>query len=105
VVTGVAQTSAGRKLPLRRQKLIADAEKQLRLATTNKERLTILKTLIGRVFEAAQVDPETWNGKAQYITQERQAIERQMRQQQDSILPGAGNPHNSKEDGGPWISP
>jgi len=60
VITGVAMTRGGRKLPFERQALIAAAESRLDAAEGVDERFEALKPLVGRLCEAAEIDPATW---------------------------------------------
>jgi hypothetical protein len=78
VVTGVAQTKDGRRLPARRQQLIAEGKAALNSATTDVERLAILRPLIGRVFEAAEVDSQGWRATANRLTKERKEIDQRL---------------------------
>ena len=63
IITGVAVTKVGRRLPNRRQRIIAEEMVKLGAAQTDAERLAIMRPLTGRLFEAAQVDP-TWRPRA-----------------------------------------
>ena len=63
VITGVAVTKVGRRLPNQRQRTIVEETAALRAAETDAERLAIMRCLTGRLFEAAQVDP-TWRTRA-----------------------------------------
>ena len=64
VITGVAVTKVGRRLPNERQQTIRREMAALRAAKTDAERLTITCRLTGRLSAAAQVDPATWHSKA-----------------------------------------
>lgn len=77
VITGVAVTRVGRRLPNRRQRLIANELALLKATTDDAERLTIMKGLIGRLYEAAQIHP-AWYSKADAMAQEKRGIERRM---------------------------
>ena len=63
VITGVAVTMRGLKLPNKRQQAIAAELSLLSAAQTDEERLAIMPGLVGRLFEAAQVDP-AWRPQA-----------------------------------------
>ena len=56
VITGVAVTRVGMKLPNRRQRSILDETAASGAARTDEERLLIMRSLVGRLFEAAQID-------------------------------------------------
>ena len=56
VITGVAVTARGRELPNRRAKAIADMQALVEAAPPS-EQARLLPTLVGRVSEAAEVDP------------------------------------------------
>ena len=64
VVTGVAKTVEGTRLPYRRQKLIAQAQLALKTAQTDQDKLAAFRPLVGRLCEAVQVDPPTWRPHA-----------------------------------------
>lgn len=61
IVTGVAITTRGLELPNRRARAIAQAMREVAATATDAERLILMPTLIGRVSEAAEVDP-SWKG-------------------------------------------
>ena len=67
VITGVAVTMYGLRLPNRRQQAIAAERSVLKTAGTDEERLSIMPSLIGRLFEAAQVDA-AWRPQALRIS-------------------------------------
>ena len=75
VITGVAVTRNGKRLPNRRQQAIAQGYGELRSARTDSERLNIMEKLMGQLFEATQVDP-TWQSRALQMRDERQALQR-----------------------------
>jgi hypothetical protein len=77
VITGVAQTVSGRRLPLARQLLIRQAQEKLRNAEDNDERFEALKPLVGRLCEAAEIDPETWLKRRNRAIGVKQTIERE----------------------------
>ena len=62
VLTGIAKTRRGREVPHRRAKGIADLEHQEATAETMADKLKIMPSLIGKLSEAAIVDP-SWAGK------------------------------------------
>ena len=67
VITGVAVTMHGLRLPNRQQQAIAAERSVLKTARTDEERLTIMPSLIGRLFQAAQVDA-AWKSQALQIS-------------------------------------
>ena len=71
VITGVAKTLHGPRLPYKRQRLIAQAEANLRAATTPEEIEKAFRRLIGRVCEALEVDPLTWRPRTERLLTER----------------------------------
>ena len=71
VITGVAVTKVGRRLPNQRQRTILEETAALEAAETDAERLTIMPSLTGRLFEAAQVDPNSnWRARALQMSAE-----------------------------------
>lgn len=62
IVTGVAVTARGRELPNRRAKAIGSLIAEVGAAQSNDHRLQLLPSLIGRVSEATEVDPQ-WGGQ------------------------------------------
>lgn len=105
VITGVAQTRSGRKLPLRRQKLIRDGELQLRAASSDEERLAILRPLLGRIFEAVEIDGGTWRGRAAELSRLKNGIERK-RLSQPAVTPRDPSVELIEDDGTPpWDDP
>ena len=70
VITGVAVTKIGKRLPNKRQQTIKQEMAALRTAETHAERFTITCRLTGRLFAAAQVDPATWHSKALQMSAE-----------------------------------
>jgi hypothetical protein len=74
IITGVAITMGGRRVPNKRQKAIARDLRDLRAARSDEVRLAILRRATGRAYEAAQVDP-AWLPKAKSIAAQRKAIE------------------------------
>lgn len=62
IITGVAVTTRGLELPNRRARAIAEGLRDVSATQTDAERLLLMPTLIGRVSEAAEVDP-SWRGR------------------------------------------
>jgi RNA-directed DNA polymerase len=79
VVTGILVTPRGIKLPNRRHLKIKVGYEALRQAKSDEERLSLLPSLISRVHEAAQIDPESWKGKAKNLQVMRQEAEFRVR--------------------------
>jgi hypothetical protein len=77
VITGVAVTTRGFRLPNKRQKAIAQNLKELSVAQSDEGRLTILRRLMGRAYEAAQVDP-AWLPRAKAYAGQLRAIQRRL---------------------------
>lgn len=75
VVTGVAITAKGRRLPNRRQKAIADDLALLDTTGGISEKLVIARRLTGRMYEAAQIDPG-WMKKAEEMKARSRGLER-----------------------------
>ncbi|MDE0153236.1 MAG: reverse transcriptase family protein [Gammaproteobacteria bacterium] len=84
VVTGIAMTQRGKRLPNRRQHAISQRFKELKSARTDLERLRIMEKLIGQLFEAAQVD-STWYPRALQMRDERRALQRSISQRSQII--------------------
>jgi RNA-directed DNA polymerase len=63
IITGVAVTQYGLKLPNKRKKLIADSFIALKVCTTDDSRIAVLNILTSRLHEAAQID-QSWKAKA-----------------------------------------
>jgi RNA-directed DNA polymerase len=78
VITGVAVTRIGSRVPNRRQLAIAADLKSLSAVHSDEERLTILRRVIGRMHEAAQLEP-SWRKRAHALAAERKAIEQRLR--------------------------
>lgn len=89
VVTGVAQTRFGPKLPIRRQELIRHNRLALRNAKTETERLPLLRTLVGRLCEAVEIDPVGWNDHAKLAIKESKMIDRRSLRRGIITLPTA----------------
>ncbi len=73
IVTGVAVTARGSELPNRRAKAIATTIADVAAAVTDAQRLALMPSLIGRVSEAAEVDP-LWQGRKAAVVGMRRAI-------------------------------
>jgi RNA-directed DNA polymerase len=67
IVTGVLVTSGGIRLPNRRHLKIKAQYDAFRRAQTDRQRLALLRSLISRLHEAAQIDPNSWRGRAQSL--------------------------------------
>lgn len=67
VITGVARTVHGSQLPRARQKLVWEAHLNLKRASNGQEKAAAFKTLVGRVCEAAHVDPYNWSDRAENL--------------------------------------
>jgi len=80
IITGIAITTRGRRVPNKRQKAIAQDLRELRRAQSDENRLTILRRVIGRAYEAAQVDP-AWLPRAKSIAAKRKTLETKLRGQ------------------------
>ena len=77
VITGVAVTKVGSRLPNRRQKLIAGELSALAQAASDAERLALQRRLVGRLHEAAQVDA-VWLSPAKQMVMQKRATERRL---------------------------
>jgi len=75
VITGVAVTTHELRLPNRRQQAIATEQSILKTARTDEERLNIMPRLIGRLFDAAQIDA-AWRPQAVQISGSMQNLRR-----------------------------
>ncbi len=78
VITGVAVTKVGARLPNRRQKTIIDDLRLLDTAVSDAQRLGILRRLHGRLYEAAHID-SSWLPKATAVRDLKRGIERKQR--------------------------
>lgn len=78
VVTGVAITARGQELPNRRAMAIAKTSAEIAGAETDQQRLDLLPSLVGRVSEAAEIDP-AWKSPKAAVVAMRQEIRRRMR--------------------------
>ena len=76
VITGVAVTKDGLRLPNRRQVHIATDQKIFDILPLGREKLVVARRLVGRLFEASQVDP-SWRGRAEATAAQRDALQRQ----------------------------
>jgi len=74
IITGVAVTKEGMKLPNKRQKGIAEDFAVFDALPNGREKLMIARRLTGRLFEASQVDP-SWRSKAEMVAAQRDALE------------------------------
>ena len=77
VITGVAVTRAGLKLPNRRQKAISDDLALLSVTKDERESLAIARRVTNRMYEAAQVDP-AWRKRADAMMAHRKSLERKI---------------------------
>lgn len=73
VITGVAVTKTGIRVPNRRQAAIANDLRSLNSAQSDGVRLDVLPRLIGRAHEAAQIDP-AWRLQAKALVAQRKEI-------------------------------
>jgi hypothetical protein len=85
IITGIAITTRGRRVPNKRQKAIAQDLRDLRAAQSDEEQLTILRRATGRAYEAAQVDP-AWLPRAKSIAAKRKAVEASLRNQTGNVV-------------------
>ena len=76
-ITGVVQTVKGTKVPYVRQARIREAISILQSAGDDDQRLDALKPLIGRLCEAAEIDPATWKARRDRAIAHRKNIERE----------------------------
>lgn len=77
LITGVAVTSLGVRLPLRRHRAIRDGYTHIFTAKTDSDRLTQLEKQVGRLFEASQIDP-SFKDKAKRASQARANLKRRL---------------------------
>lgn len=75
IITGVAVTKEGMKLPNKRQKSIAEDFATLNALPNGREKLIVARRLTGRLFEASQIDP-AWRSKAEAVAAERDNLHR-----------------------------
>jgi len=71
VITGVAVTDKGIHLPYRRQLKISQGFEQLVAARSKEEKISLLNSLVSRLHEAAQIEPEKYSAKARWLERER----------------------------------
>jgi len=74
LVTGVAQTVGGLKLPYQRRKLLDEAVAKMADACTLSEQSERIKPLLGRLCEAAEIDPVSWLAKRDKAIQKQKDI-------------------------------
>jgi len=79
IITGVAVTRIGYRVPNKHQVAIAEDVKSLAAARCDEERLVILRRVIGRMHEAAQIEPP-WRRRANALVVQRRVIERRLRE-------------------------
>ncbi len=77
VITGVAVTRLGGRLPNKRQKAIKEELSFLEGAANDNDRLKIMRRLLGRMYEAAQVDP-SWMPRAVTLAAQKRGLERRI---------------------------
>ena len=85
IITGVAITTRGRRVPNKRQKAIAQDLRDLGAARSDEVRLTLLRRATGRAYEAAQVDP-AWLPRAKLIAAKRKAVEASLSNQTGNVV-------------------
>ena len=73
VLTGIAKTRRGREVPHRRAKGIAQLEQQEAEAETTADKLRVMPSLIGKLSEAAIVDP-SWTARKTAAVQRRRKM-------------------------------
>jgi hypothetical protein len=64
VITGVAVTKVGKRVPNEREQTIKRGRAELKAAKTDAERRPIMRRLTGQLFAAAQIDPTKWHSQA-----------------------------------------
>jgi RNA-directed DNA polymerase len=84
IITGVAVTRIGPRVPNKRQVAIAEDLKSLAAAQSDEERLVVLRRVIGRIHEAAQIEP-LWRSRADSLVIQRREIERRLRETEANI--------------------
>ncbi len=77
VITGIAVTRLGSRLPNKRQKVINDELLSLDGLANDKDRLRVMRRLMGRLYEAAQIDP-LWLPKADALAAQKRSLERRV---------------------------
>lgn len=75
IITGVAVTKEGLRLPNKRQIHIADDQRLFDALPPGKDRLIVARRLTGRLFEAGQIDPK-WRKRAEAMAVQRDALQR-----------------------------
>ncbi|MDF3606703.1 reverse transcriptase family protein [Paracoccus sp. DMF-8] len=73
IVTGAAVTSAGLRLPNRRQRSIAQDQTLFENLLPSREKLVVARRLAGRLYEASQIDPG-WRSSADRMAAQRDAL-------------------------------
>ena len=73
VLTGIAKTRRGREVPHRRAKGIAQLQQQEAEAETTADKLRVMPSLIGKLSEAAIVDP-SWTARKNAAVQRRRKM-------------------------------
>jgi hypothetical protein len=79
IITGVAVTVGGLRLPNKRQLAIKCDMSELAKAKSDEERLNVLKRAIGRMREAALID-KRWHPRATALVAKRRAIAKRVMQ-------------------------
>jgi RNA-directed DNA polymerase len=77
VITGVAVTMGGRRVPNKRQRAIARDLRDLSAAQSDEAQLRILPRAIGRLYEAAQVDA-AWLPRAKTFATHRKVVQERL---------------------------
>lgn len=77
VITGVAVTRVGGRLPNKRQRAINDELLLFDSSTNDNDRLKIMRRLFGRMYEAVQVDP-LWTPRAEAVAAQKRGLERRI---------------------------
>jgi RNA-directed DNA polymerase len=85
IITGVAVTMRGRRVPNKRQKAIAKDLRDLRAAQSDEVRLPILRRATGRAYEAAQVDP-AWLPRAKSLAAKLKAVQTSLNNQTIKVI-------------------
>jgi RNA-directed DNA polymerase len=78
VITGVVVTSSGIKLPNRRHLKIKEQYTAFSTAKSDEEKLALLPSLISRVHEAAQIEPNFWTNRANELTKLRRELQQKI---------------------------
>jgi RNA-directed DNA polymerase len=90
VITGVAITKVGIRVPNKRQAVIADDIRSLNSTISNTARLNMLPQIIGRAYEAAQIDPR-WRNRAEGLVTHRKEIKLRSLQLPSTSEPSVGS--------------